>query len=181
MDELSRDVEEVLLDENTLHKRVAELGQQLAEEYAEKDPVLICTLKGAVVFTADLLRHMPIKLTLDFMATSSYGTATETTGQVRILKDLDHPVEGRHVIIVEDIVDTGLTLAYLRELLLSRDPASVKTCALLDKKERRKVPLEADYVGFEIPDKFVVGYGLDYADQYRNLPFVGVLRPEIYR
>ncbi len=175
-----QDIERVLLDESQIRNRVQELGKTISEDYANRNLVLVSILKGAITFTADLLRSLTIPVTLDFMALSSYGAGTRTSGEVRILKDLDSPVEGQDILIVEDIVDTGVTLAYLMDYFGARQVASVKVCALLDKKERRQVDLKADYVGFEIGNEFVVGYGLDYAEQYRQLPFIGVLRPEVY-
>ncbi|HEY8498219.1 MAG TPA: hypoxanthine phosphoribosyltransferase [Limnochordales bacterium] len=175
------DVQEVLIDEQRIAQRVRALGRQISADYAGREPVLIGILKGAVLFLADLLRALSIHASVDFMAISSYGSGTQSSGVVRILKDLDHPIAGRDVLIVEDIVDTGLTIRYLLDNLRSRRPASLRVCVLLDKRERRQVPVELDYVGFEIPDRFVVGYGLDYAERYRNLPFIGVLRPEVIR
>jgi hypoxanthine phosphoribosyltransferase len=175
------DVAEILLDADTISARVRQLGADIARDYAGKDVVLVSILKGALPFLADLMRAAPIPLALDFLEVSSYGNATETSGVVRVLKDLANPIEGRHVLIVEDIIDTGLTLNYVIEHLRAQRPASIKLCALLDKPARRIVPLQIDYRGFEIPDKFVIGYGLDYAERYRNLPFIGVLRPEVYR
>lgn len=170
-----------LLTQQEIEKKVKELGIILAKEYADKRPLLICVLKGALIFVADLVRAMDIPLEIDFMAVSSYGVSTKSSGVVRILKDLETPLEGRHVIIVEDIIDTGLTLKYLLENLKSRKPVSVKICTLLDKPSRRLVQLQPDYCGFEIPDKFVIGYGLDFSETYRNLPFIGVLKPEAYQ
>lgn len=175
------DVAEVLLDEATIQAKVRELAARIAEDYAGQEVTLVCILKGAVLFAADLLRALPMPVEIDFMAISSYGRGVRTSGVVRILKDLDHSIEGKHVLIVEDIVDSGLTLSYLLDTLSSRQPASMKVCVLLDKPERRVVDLTPDYVGFEIPDKFVVGYGLDYAEKYRNLPFIGVLKPKVYQ
>lgn len=177
---MHQDIAKVLLDAETIQAKVRDLGEQLSRDYAGKNPVLICILKGAVIFTADLARHISIPAKLDFMAISSYGGGVRTSGVVRILKDLDRSIEGEHVIIVEDIVDSGLTLTYLLDNLQSRQPASLRTCVLLDKPGQRQVPLKADYVGFEIPDEFVVGYGLDYAENYRHLPYIGVLKPHVY-
>ena len=178
---MTDDVAEILLDEDTIAERVRQLGAEVARDYAGRDPVLVSILKGALPFLADLMRATPIPLALDFLEVSSYGNTTETSGVVRVLKDLANPIEGRHVLVVEDIIDTGLTLNYVMEHLRAQHPSSVKLCALLDKPARRIVPLQIDYRGFEIPDKFVIGYGLDYAERYRNLPFIGVLRPEVYR
>jgi hypoxanthine phosphoribosyltransferase len=174
------DVEEILLTEEQIQARVAELGAQLAEDYAGRDPVLISVLKGSIVFLADLVRGMDIPLSIDIMEVSSYGAATESSGQVRILKDLSNPIEGRHVIVVEDIIDTGLTLNYLLRYLREKAPASLGICCLLDKPARRLTEIPIDYVGFTIPDRFVIGYGLDFGERYRNLPYVGVLRPSVY-
>lgn len=172
---------EVLITEAEIQKKVEEMGMMLAKEYTGKRPLLICVLKGALVFMADLVRVMDIPLEIDFMAVSSYGVSTKSSGVVRILKDLETGIEGRHVLIVEDIVDTGLTLKYLLDNLRSRKPASLKICTLLDKPSRRRVELRPDFCGFEIPDKFVIGYGLDFTEIYRNLPFIGVLKPEAYQ
>jgi len=174
------DVQEVLLTEDQIQARVAELGAQLNTDYAGLEPVLISVLKGSIVFLADLVRSMELPLSIDIMEVSSYGAATETSGQVRILKDLSNPIEGRHVIVVEDIIDTGLTLNYLLRYLREKGPASLRICCLLDKPARRLTEIPIDYVGFTIPDRFVVGYGLDYGERYRNLPYVGVLRPSVY-
>ncbi len=174
------DVEEILLSADELQARVAELGRQLSRDYAGRDPVLVSVLKGSIVFLADLMRGMDIPLSLDLMEVSSYGAGTETSGQVRILKDLSRPIEGREVVVVEDIIDTGLTLNYLLRYLAERNPASLRVCCLLDKPARRLAEIEIDYRGFSIADRFVVGYGLDYDERYRNLPYVGVLRPSVY-
>jgi hypoxanthine phosphoribosyltransferase len=174
------DVEEILLTQEQIQARVAELGAQLTEDYAGRDPVLISVLKGSIVFLADLVRGMEIPLSIDIMEVSSYGAATESSGQVRILKDLSNPIEGRHVIVVEDIIDTGLTLNYLLRYLREKAPASLRICCLLDKPARRLTEIPIDYVGFTIPDRFVIGYGLDFGERYRNLPYVGVLRPSVY-
>ncbi len=174
------DVQEVLLTEDRIQARVAQLGAQLDADYAGREPVLISVLKGSIVFLADLVRSMELPLSIDIMEVSSYGAATETSGQVRILKDLSNPIEGRHVIVVEDIIDTGLTLNYLLRYLREKGPASLRICCLLDKPARRLTEIPIDYVGFTIPDRFVVGYGLDYGERYRNLPYVGVLRPSVY-
>ena len=175
------DIAEVLIDEQAIAAKVRELGTAITEDYRGKDLVLVSILKGALPFLADLMRQMPIPLALDFLEVSSYGEATESSGNVRILKDLAKPIEGREVVVVEDILDTGHTLSYVIEHLRSKQPRSVRLCTLLDKPARRIVPIQIDYRGFEIPDKFVVGYGLDYAERYRNLPFIGVLKPEVYR
>ena len=178
---LAEDTAQVLVSEEKLQAKVRELGAQIASDYADKNPLIISVLKGATVFVADLIRTMDIHLGIDFIATSSYGDSDTSTGVVRILKDLETSVSGRHLIVVEDIVDTGRTLSYLLKMLKNRGPASIKLCVLLDKPERREVQIQADYVGFTIPDYFVVGYGLDFAEKYRNLPFVGVLKPEMYQ
>ncbi|HEY7829199.1 MAG TPA: hypoxanthine phosphoribosyltransferase [Solirubrobacteraceae bacterium] len=166
---------EVLVDAEALQKRVAELGAEISRDYAGRSLLLIGVLKGAVFFLSDLMRFIDIPVEVDFMAVASYGSATDSSGVVRILKDLDIVIAGRDVLIVEDIVDSGLTLQYLLRNLGSRDPGSLEVCALLTKPERRKVDLPTRYVGFEIPDRFVVGYGLDYAERYRNLPYVAAL------
>jgi hypoxanthine phosphoribosyltransferase len=166
---------EVLVQADELQHRIREMAAEIARDYHGRDLLLIGVLKGAFLFLADLMRHLDIGCEVDFMAVASYGSSTESSGVVRILKDLDQPLEGRNVLIVEDIVDSGLTLQYLLRNLGSRNPRSLEVCALLTKPERRKVDLPSRYVGFEIPDRFVVGYGLDHAEQYRNLPFVAVL------
>ena len=173
--ELERAVGEVLIDEETLAARVAELGAEVSADYEGRDLLLIGVLKGAVFFMADLMRHLTVPCEVDFMAISSYGAATDSSGIVRILKDLDINIEGRHVLVVEDIIDSGLTLSYLIRNLESREPATLEVCALLTKPSRREIDVPVRYVGFEIPNKFVVGYGLDFAERYRNLPYVGVL------
>ena len=177
---LHDDVEEILLDTATIDARVAELGAQLSADYAGRDPVLVSVLKGSLVFLADLMRAMDLPSSIDLMEVSSYGGGTETSGQVRILKDLSKPIEGRDVIVVEDIIDTGLTLNYLLRYLAERHPASIKICCLLDKPARRLAEIPIDYRGFTIPDRFVIGYGLDYDERYRNLPYIGVLKPAVY-
>ena len=174
------DVEEILLSSEQVQARVAELGAQLAVDYAHRDPVLVSVLKGSIIFLADLVRAMPIPLSIDLMEVSSYGASTESSGQVRILKDLSTSIEGREVVVVEDIIDTGLTLNYLLRYLHDKGPASIKICCLLDKPARRLAEIEIDYRGFTIPDRFVIGYGLDYGERYRNLPYIGVLRPSVY-
>lgn len=181
MNKLLANIGEVLLTKEEIEQKVAELGKILSAEYAGKRPLLVCVLKGALIFVADLARAMDIPLEVDFMAVSSYGVSTKSSGVVRILKDLETGIEGRHVLIVEDIIDTGLTLKYLIENLKSRKPASIKICTLLDKPTRRRVQLKPDFCGFEIPDKFVIGYGLDFSEIYRNLPYIGVLKPEAYQ
>jgi hypoxanthine phosphoribosyltransferase len=168
--------EDVLIEPEVLKARVAELGEQISRDYAGKDLLLIGVLKGAVFFMSDLVRHITIPaVEMDFMAVSSYGAATKSSGVVRVLKDLDTPIEGRNVLIIEDIIDSGLTLTYLLEMLRGRNPASVEICALLVKPERAEVEVDCRYVGFEIPNRFVVGYGLDYAERFRNLDFIACL------
>jgi hypoxanthine phosphoribosyltransferase len=166
---------EILVQADELQHRIREMAAEVSRDYKGRDLLLIGVLKGAVFFLADLMRHLDIPCEVDFMAVSSYGSSTDSSGVVRILKDLDAPLEGRNVLIVEDIVDSGLTLQYLMRTLEARNPASIEVCALLTKPERRKVDTPARYVGFEIPDKFAIGYGLDYAERYRNLPYVATL------
>jgi len=180
--ELHPDIEHTLIDAETIQRRVGELAAQINADYADVDElVLIGILKGAFIFLADLTRQLHAPHVVDFMALSTYGLDAETSGAVRIIMDLRQPIVGRHVLIVEDIVDTGLTLDYLYHTLKSRRPASLHSCALLSKSERRKVEVNINYLGFEIPDVWVVGYGLDYADRHRTLPYIGVLTPEVYR
>ena len=174
------DVEEILLSGEQVQARVAELGAQLAADYEGRDPVLVSVLKGSIIFLADLVRAMPIPLSIDLMEVSSYGASTESSGQVRILKDLSTSIADREVIVVEDIIDTGLTLNYLLRYLHDKGPASIRICCLLDKPARRLAEIEIEYRGFTIPDRFVIGYGLDYGERYRNLPYIGVLRPSVY-
>jgi hypoxanthine phosphoribosyltransferase len=174
------DVEEILLTDAQIQARVVELGAELSRDYDGRDPVLVSVLKGSIVFLADLVRAMEISLSVDLMEVSSYGASTESSGQVRILKDLSRPIEGREVVVVEDIIDTGLTLNYLLRYLREKGPASLRICCLLDKPARRLAPIEIAYRGFTIPDRFVIGYGLDYDEHYRNLPYIGVLRPSVY-
>lgn len=181
MRDLNDDVAEILISSDDLQRRIGELGRQITSDYAGKVPLLIGVLKGAVVFMVDLSREIDLPVEIDFMAVSSYGASTHSLGVVRILKDLDQAIDGRDVIVVEDIVDTGLTLRYIVDNLRDRCPASLRICSLLRKRKARDTSPPIDYVGFEIPDRFVVGYGLDYAEYYRNLPYVGVLRPEIYQ
>lgn len=177
---MKNDIQEVLLTEEMLAAKVAELGAQITRDYADKEILAIGILKGAIVFMADLIRAIDRPVDLDFMAVSSYGERTDSSGIVRILKDLDQSIEGKHVLIVEDIIDSGQTLSYLIRNLKERRPASIQLCTLMNKPERRKVDLPVKYVGFEIPNEFVVGYGLDYAEKYRNLPYLGVLRRSVY-
>ena len=177
---MRKDIQEVLLDEETLAKRIKEMGEQISKDYEGKEVIVIGILKGSVIFVADLVREVTVPVSFDFMAVSSYGNRTTTTGTVRILKDLDYDIEGKHVLIVEDIIDSGVTLSYLIEHLAGRKPASLKLCTLLNKPERRKVEVKVDYIGFTVPDAFLVGFGLDYAEKYLNLPFIGILKEEIY-
>ena len=174
------DIEQVLYTEEQLHSRVREVGEQIAADYAGREPMLISVLRGSYIFMADLTRAISLDVTVDFMVVSSYGAGTVSSGQVEIKKDLSDTIEGRDLIIVEDILDSGMTLSYLTELLQDRSPASIRIATLLDKPERRKVDIAPDYVGFTVPDEFVVGYGLDYAELYRNLPYVGILAPHVY-
>jgi hypoxanthine phosphoribosyltransferase len=176
-----KDVERILITSEEIGARVRELGQQITNDYAGQEILMIGVLRGAVIFMADLARSIKRPMDIDFMAISSYGLSTNSSGVVRIIKDLDEVVEGRHILIIEDIIDSGLTLNYLVDNIKSRKPASVRICTLLSKPDRRKVNVTVDYNGFIIPDHFVVGYGLDYAGKYRNLPFIGVLKPEIYQ
>ncbi|ALP91789.1 MULTISPECIES: hypoxanthine phosphoribosyltransferase [Clostridium] len=177
---MREDLKEVLFSEEVLSEKVRELAVQISKDYKGKELVVVGILKGSVVFTAELIKNIDIYCELDFMAVSSYGNSTETTGVVRILKDLDNSIEGKHILIVEDIVDTGTTLSYLLKYLKARKAASIEIVALLNKPARRKVELPVKYIGFEVPDAFIVGYGIDYAEKYRNLPCIGILKPEIY-
>jgi len=179
---VENDVKEILISQDEIIAKVKELGQQISKDYSEdQELIVVGILKGAIIFLSDLVREINLPIALDFMAVSSYGSSTESSGAVRILKDLERDVENKHVLIVEDIVDTGLTLKYLLDNLHARKPASVKTCTLLDKPSRRLVDVTVNYNGFSIPDKFVVGYGLDYGETYRNLPYIAVLKPETYQ
>jgi hypoxanthine phosphoribosyltransferase len=177
--ELEPGVQEILIDEQTLLARVGELGAEITQDYEGREPLLVGVLKGAVFFMADLMRRVELPCEVDFMAISSYGAGVDSSGVVRILKDLDASIENRHVLIVEDIVDSGLTLSYLLRNLEARRPASLEICALLTKPERRENDVHCRYVGFEIPNRFVIGYGLDFAERYRNLPYIAVLRDEL--
>lgn len=178
---MSLAIDHVLLDEETIQKRVKELGAELSRDYKDKgEVIMVCILKGAVMFYADLCKATDIYMKMDFMSISSYGDAQKTSGIVRIAKDMDSSITGKHVIIVEDIMDSGLTLSHLIRLLWERQPASIKTCCLLDKPDRRECDITPDYCGFSIPNEFVVGYGLDYNQEMRNLPYVGVVKPEVY-
>jgi len=170
----------VLLTEEQLRKRVQELGAQITEDYRGSNLMLVSVLKGSVVFMADLMRQIDVPAEIDFMVVSSYGSGVKSSGVVKIVKDLDVPLANKDLLIVEDILDSGMTLSYIKELLQSRSPHSIRIVTLLDKPERRKVDLQADYVGFSVPDEFVIGYGLDYDEMYRNLPYIGILKPEVY-
>ncbi|MCL6454571.1 MAG: hypoxanthine phosphoribosyltransferase [Alicyclobacillus sp.] len=174
------DLEQVLFTEDQLMAEIRALGARLSADYAGRNPLFVCVLKGAVMFMTDLVKHVTVPLEMDFIAISSYGASSKSSGVVRILKDLDRPVEGRDIVIVEDIVDTGLTLAYLKESLQHRRAQSVRVVTLFDKPEGRKVDIQPDYACFQVPNAFIVGYGLDYAERYRNLPFVGILKPSVY-
>lgn len=177
---MHKDVEKIMIDENAIQTRVKELAKQLDKVYAGKNPIVICILKGSVIFYADLIRNMETPIELDFMAVSSYGAGTTSSGDLKIKKDLTADIKGRDVLIVEDIIDSGNTLYCLKKMLIGRQPASVNIVTLLDKPERRVVPMEPDYTGFVIEDEFVIGYGLDYAERYRNLPYVAVLKRSVY-
>lgn len=182
MYDMNQDIERILVSEEQLKAKVAELGEQITRDYQGRQLVLVSILKGSVVFMADLMRAIHMPCSIDFMVVSSYGGAnTSSTGLVKIIKDLDQDLTGKDLLIVEDILDTGITLSHLVPMLKLRNPASVKLCTILSKPSRRKVDLQPDYLGFEVPDEFVVGYGLDYDEKYRNLPYVGVLKPSVYR
>ncbi len=177
---MEQDVERVLFSEEELSRRVGEIAAQIDADYVGREPLLVSVLRGSFVFMADLVRKITLPCTVDFMAVSSYGTGSSSSGQVKIIKDLSEHIEGKDVIVVEDILDSGNTLSYLLEILKARQPASIRLCTLLDKPSRRVKPVELHYSGFSIPDYFVVGYGLDYAERYRNLPYIGVLKPSVY-
>lgn len=177
---LEKDIEKVFYTQEQLAQRVKELGAEITRDYAGKTPVLASVLRGSYIFMADLTRAIDLPISVDFMSVSSYGSGTSSSGQVQILKDLSDPIDGKDLIVVEDILDSGNTLYYLLDVLRARRPASIKLCTLLDKPSRRVKPIQADYCGFTIPDAFIVGYGLDYAEKYRNLPYIGVLKPELY-
>ncbi len=177
---MHEDIEKVLFSEEQLRERIRQLGQEITRDYAGQELVLVCILRGSYIFMADLSRAIDLPISADFIALSSYGKGTSSSGQVELRKDLSDPVEGKHLLIVEDILDSGNTLYYLTNLLKTRHPASVRICTLLNKPERREKDIHPDYVGFTIPDAFVVGYGLDYAEKYRNLPYVGILKPAVY-
>ncbi|MEG0765794.1 MAG: hypoxanthine phosphoribosyltransferase [Pseudoflavonifractor sp.] len=177
---LENDIKTVLFNEEQLAQRISAMAEDMNRDYAGKEPMLISVLRGSYVFMADLTRKITLPCTVDFMAVSSYGGGTKSSGQVRITKDLSDSIEGKDIIVVEDILDSGNTLSYLLELLKARKPASMRLCTLLDKPSRRTKEVHVDYVGFTIPDEFVVGYGLDYAEKYRNLPYIGILKPCVY-
>ena len=178
---MENDIKEILLTEKELADKTRELAAQIMRDYEGKNPLIVSVLKGSFIFMADLMRSITLPCTVDFMAVSSYGAGTTSSGQVKITKDLSESIEGRDIIVVEDILDSGNTLSYLLQILQARHPASMKLCTLLDKPERRQVEFTPDYVGIEVPDEFVVGYGLDYNEKYRELPYVGVLKEEIYK
>lgn len=175
-----KDIQEVLFSEETLRRRVSELGAEITRDYQGKEPILASVLRGSYIFMADLARAIDLPVRVDFMSVSSYGKGTKSSGQVQITKDLSDEIEGKDLIVVEDILDSGNTLYYLLQVLQARHPASIRLCTLLDKPERREKPITADYAGFTVPDAFVVGYGLDYAERYRNLPYIGILKPSVY-
>lgn len=177
---MKEDIQEILFSSEVLTEKVKELAEKITNDYKGKELVVVGILKGSVIFAAELIKNISIKCEIDFMAVSSYGNSTETSGVVRILKDLDSNIEGKNILIVEDIVDTGTTLKYLLEYLKARKADSIEIVSLLNKPARRKVDLEVKYIGFEVPDAFIVGYGIDYAEQYRNLPYIGILKPEVY-
>ena len=177
---LEKDIDHILFSEEQLKARVREIAGQIDRDFAGKEPMLISVLRGSFIFMADLMRSTTLPCTVDFMAVSSYGAGTTSSGQVKITKDLSESIEGRDIIVVEDILDSGNTLSYLLQILQARHPASMKLCTLLDKPDRRIKPVHVDYSGFSIPDEFVVGYGLDFAEKYRNLPYIGVLKPCVY-
>lgn len=174
------DIQEILISEEEIANKIASIGKQISADYKDKNLLMVGVLKGSVVFMADLMRAIDVHARIDFMSVSSYGSGVKTSGVVKIVKDLDIPLEGYDLLLVEDILDSGMTLSYLRQMLSERKPASIKIATLLDKPERRMVDIKPDYVCFAVPDEFVVGYGLDYDERYRNLPFVGVLKPEVY-
>lgn len=178
--QLHTDVERILISAEELDKRVTQMAEQISRDYEGKTVLVITLLKGGVMFSVDLMRKLSVPVEIDFMSVSSYGASSKSSGVVKIEKDLDSPIKGKHVLLVEDIIDSGLTLKYVSELLLDRKPASFRICTILDKPSRRKTDVTVDYVGFEIPDEFVVGYGLDYAQKHRNLPYVGILKKSVY-
>ena len=180
MKSMKDDISEVLFTEQQLADIVKEMGARISRDYEGKNLVMVSVLKGSLIFMADLMREITVPCSIDFLSVSSYGAGTTTTGEVRILKDLDATLEGKDLLVVEDILDSGVTLSFLLKNLSARHPQSIRLCRLLDKPERRRVDIHPDYVGAQVPDKFIVGYGLDYAEKYRNLPYIGVLKPEIY-
>lgn len=177
---MREDIKEILFDEETLRNKVKEIATKISEDYKGRDLVVVGILKGSVLFAAELIKNISIPCEIDFMAVSSYGNSTETSGVVRILKDLDHSIEGKDILLVEDIVDSGVTLSYLLKYLKARKANTIEIVSLLNKSARRRAEVDVKYIGFEVPDAFIVGYGIDYAEKYRNLPFIGVLKPEIY-
>jgi hypoxanthine phosphoribosyltransferase len=177
---MNDDIKKVLIDENELKSIVKRLGAEITADYKDKDVLLVGILKGSVIFMADLMREIDVPCNIDFMAVSSYGNGTESSGRVKINKDLDNDIQGKDIIIIEDILDSGKTLYYIRDILSARKPSSIKICTLFDKPERREADIKADYVGSLVPNEFIVGYGLDYSEYYRNLPFIGVLKEEVY-
>lgn len=177
---MKNDILNVLFTKEEIEEKVSGLAEQITKDYDNKDLVLIGALKGCAPFMCDLMRKIPMKLEIDFVVASSYGTGTQSSGEVKIAKDITTNIEGRHVLIIEDIIDTGVTLKFLKEKFSKQNPASIKICTLFDKPEGRKAEISADYVGYKLPNKFVVGYGLDYAEKYRNLPYLAVLKPEVY-
>jgi hypoxanthine phosphoribosyltransferase len=177
---MESDILKIILDEDALRKRVMELGKKISDDFRDEFPVIICILRGGVIFFSDLIKEIDTHVEIDFMSLSSYGTSSSSSGVVKIRKDIDTNIENRHVIVVEDIVDSGLTLKYIFEYLQKHNPASLNICTLLDKPEAHKTELKLDYVGFNVGNEFVVGYGLDYAEKYRNLPYIGILKKEIY-
>ncbi|PWF99294.1 hypoxanthine phosphoribosyltransferase [Levilactobacillus bambusae] len=177
---MNNDIEKILYSVDDIHEAASRLGKQLADDYRDKNPMMVCVLKGAVLFMADVIREMPVYSTIDFVDVSSYNGGTESSGQVELVTDLSSDVQGRDIVLVEDIIDTGRTLAYLIDLLKDRGANSISVCTLLDKPSGRVVEAKADYVGFEVPNEFLVGYGLDYQGQYRNLPYIGILKPSVY-
>ncbi len=177
---MKKDLQKILFDEETLHHKIKELGKKITRDYSRKNPVMICILRGAVIFLSDLIKNIEEPVEIDFLSLSSYGDSTRSSGIVRIRKDIDTNIQNRHVIVVEDIVDSGLTLQYIHDYLMKHKPVSVKTCVLLDKPGAHEIEIKLDYVGFEVGNEFVVGYGLDYAEKYRNLPYIGILKKEKY-
>ncbi|MDR3598560.1 hypoxanthine phosphoribosyltransferase [Clostridium sp.] len=177
---MKKDIQEILFSEEVLNNRIKELASEINRDYEGKNLVIVGILKGSVLFAADLIKNISVECEIDFMAVSSYGSSTETSGVVRILKDLDSSIEGKDILLVEDIVDTGITLSYLLKYLQARKANSIEIISLLNKPVRRKTDLDVKYIGFEVPDGFIVGYGIDYAEKYRNLPFIGILKPEVY-